>query len=262
MDYDAEFAAIREESNALAQDTRRLSWALSRTVSTTIDRTAKARMQELSDSNEAIRRLPHGERERIRHEIFDEENAARQRAASVARHRVEPRVAALDKRLQNYIKQRRADTELNFPKALYGFNGPAMVALAQYREMRRGTIERATPAELLQIAQSALRSENAVGLVDFGLVEARVSRGSLSKTEDDLPAVKELVQFIEAIVDLRVEPYTLLGVVRDNIDEARKVVGRADLAQVLPIDAEHNPKAKEAFERATAEFEAEAQAAQ
>lgn len=260
MDYVTEFAAIRDESNQLVQDTRRLSWALARTVSATIKRVVGARFESLTKENEALRRLPSSEQDRIQREMFGEESAARQLAASVARHHVEPRAAALGPRLQNYIKQRRADTELNFPRAFDGFDGPAMVALAQYRETRRAAVERATPAELLQIAQSALQSQNAVGFVDFQLIEQVVSRGGLSRTADDMPIVKQLVEFVEGVVDLRVEPLKMLDVVSQNIREAQKAVSRAEMVQVHPIDGQHDPTAKAAFAQAEAEFEAEAEA--
>jgi hypothetical protein len=261
MDYDNEFLEIRNDSNTLALDTRRFTWTLHRTAATTTKRVVGARFESLKTQNEAIRRLPRSEQDRIQRELLEEESAARQLAASVARHRVEPKVEALAKRLQTYIDTRRADTMLTFPEALVGFDGPAMVALAQYREMRRSTVEGLTAAELLRLAQSALASRDAVGYVDFQLIERRVARGGLSQTSDDVPIAKQLAEFVEGIVDLRVEPFKPLGVVRDNIREAQKVVSRADLVQVLPIDAEHHPTAKAAFEQAEEEFEAEAQAA-
>jgi hypothetical protein len=259
MDYDGEFAGIRDESNQLALDTRRLNWALQRTIATTIKRVVGARFESLKKENEAIRRLPRGEQDRIQREMFEEESAARQLDASVMRHRVEPRVEALERRHQSYVMRRRADTSLNFPKEAFNGFGPAdMVTLSLYRETRRAAVENAAPAELFKMAQSALQSQSAVGFVDFGLVEERVDRGGLSRTPDDVPIVKQLVEFVEAFRDLRVEPIGLLDVIANNVREAQKTVARAELAQVQPINAEHDPRAKDAFEMADAEWEAEA----
>lgn len=262
MDYATEFAAIRDESNHLAQDTRRLSWALARTVPASIERAIKARFDTLVQSDHLARHLPVSEQDRIQNEMFAEESAARQLAASVLRHRVEPRAEALENRRQNYIRQRRADTALSFPRALDGFRSVDMVALAMLREQRRGLVERAGPDELLQLAQAAFSTQDAVGFVDFGLVAERVSRGGLSRTEDDPPIVKELAQFVEGIIDLRVEPLGLLDVVGENVREAQKAIGRAELVRVLPINAEHDVRAQAAFERAAAEFDEETAAAQ
>jgi hypothetical protein len=258
MDYDKEFSGIRDASNQLALDTRRLNWALQRTVSTTIKCVVGARFESLKQENEAIRRLPRGEQDRIQREMFEEETAFWQLAASAARHQVEQQPDTLDRRLQNYIRTRRADTELNFPNAFDGFGPADMVTLALYRETRRASIENASPAELLRIAQSAMRSQNAVGCTDFALVEERVDRGGLSRTPDDVPIVKDLVQFIETFRDMRVEHQDLLDVVADNVREARKVIGRADLAHVQPINAEHHLDARRAYEAADAEWRAEA----
>ena len=258
MDYEREMKAICDVANTLALSIRRLAWSVARTVPAATLRTVETRIEQMKTESEPFRRLPRAEHERIARQIEAEERTARTLAAGVARTKVEPHIDPLDAKLRAYREHRKRDVSLSFPDALDRFGPGDMVMLELLRETIRPQIETASIDDLTERYDRAWNRRDARGRVEAELIEARMVCGRISTIETDIPAVKALAERIEMVQDLRVEPFSDLGKVEDVIAEARKAVSRADVAQVRPINPEHDPAAKQAHEAAEHEYRAEA----
>jgi hypothetical protein len=246
--------SMRDDAEVLALDTLRLAWATKRTIPDVVARTVSGRMDTLRKENEAVRRLPRAEQDRIFGDIEREERQARTLAAAVARYAVEPNIAALAERHRAYLSRRRRDVSVSFPSALDHFNPGDMIALELLRETLRPQIDSANIADLTQRYNRAYEHKDARGLIEAELIEARVERGGLAKSEEDRAAVKQLAESIEVMQDMRIVELEAIRNIEDAIEAAHKAVSRAEIAQVRAINPEHDLSAKSAHAAAEAEY--------
>ena len=235
---------------------RRLSWNVRRTTPDPIRKTAEARVAKMIAESEPFRRMPTKEHERVRQEIQKEEATQRRLTASVARHQLEPHVRVLDEEYRGFVARCRRDTAADFPHALDGLDPAGMLAYHLLMETVRPAIEQASAAHLLQRYQDALATpDSARSLIEATLIEARIERGGLAETAEQLPLVKRLREFYAGVQELRV-PVEQLGDVPDTIAFAYQQLRNADLVQVRAIDIDQpaNAPAKAAFESEAQEF--------
>lgn len=258
MNYAQVVTALRARESTITVDTRRLVWSVHRTISNTIHRTVDARLDKMKAESEPFRRLPRTEHERIAKQLIVEETQARALAAGVARRNVEPLIGPLATELRAYVETRRCDVYISFPNALDHFTPGDMVALELLRETLRTQIESASVDDLTARYHRAYERRDARGLVEAELIEQRVERGGLSRTPDDVAAVKALADTVEVAREMRINELETIRLVEDAIEAAQKAISRADVAQVLPINPDYEPAAKAAFVTAAQEFEAEA----
>lgn len=260
MRYDDLFKPIHTDSLTLRTDTHRLTWQTVRTIPNSIARAVTAKLDRMKAENEAVRRFPKSELDRIFREIEREETITRQLAAGAARYAVERVVDDLARRHAAYVARRRADVALSFPDAMNGISPDGMLTFHHLTETLRPTIAQAGAAELRRLYADAIETKDARGRIVATLVEERVDHGGIAETEDDLPIIRELSDQIEGIRDLRVEPHAELTTIGEIITEARKAIARAEIAHVYPANVAHDPKAKAAAERESEAYEAEAAA--
>ena len=240
MDYEAELKAIRAAAGALARSTDRLNHAIMRTIGSTISRATMAKINKMKAESEPFRRLPSAEHTRIWAEIEAEETRARQLNAGVSRAAVEPVVAPLRARLNAYVERRRRDVSLSFAAALDNVSADGMIMLGVLELTLAPIVDALPAADLLRRYSLALESKSAKGLIEARLIEQRVERGGLAKTETDVPIVKQLAELIADVQDLRCEPATELQQIAEVIADASKAISRADLAQVRAVNPEHD----------------------
>lgn len=255
MDYSQEIAAILAEARTLDADTRRLGWSLARTIPDAIRRTAESKVERMKAESEPFRRIGGTEHARVLKEIEREERTVRTLAAGVALQRVEPRAARLNAQLQRLMTAMRRDTALTFPDALDRVTPNGMIMFELLREQLRPIVDRADAADLLARYTRALNTRDARGRAEAGLIEERLERGGLARSEGDLPIVKELADLVATTCDLRI-PDVELGAAEEAVSEALRAASRAQVAQVLPVDPSHpaNVNAKQAFERDAADY--------
>lgn len=262
MDYAQEIAAILAEARTLAADTRRVSWSLARTVPDAIRRTAESKVERMKAESEPFRRMGRAEHSRVLKEIEHEERSARHLAGGVSLYRVEPRATRLNSRLQALMSAMRRDTSLSFPDALDHVDANGMLTFELLKETLRPSIAHADATELLSRYSRALDTRDARGQIEATLIEARIERGGLARTQDDLPIVKTLTDLVALTCDLRV-PDSTLQPAEQAVAESLRAVSRAQIAQILPVDPSHpaNLNAKLAFEGESPAYAAAAKAA-
>lgn len=260
MRYDDMFKPIHTDSLTLRTDTHRLTWQTVRTIPNSIARAVTAKLDRMKAENEAVRRFPQSELDRIFREIEREETVTRQLAAGAARYAVERVIDDLARRHADYIARRRADVSLSFPDALNNVDANGMLTFHLLTETLRPMVAQAGAAELRRLYADAIESKDARGRIIATLVEERVDHGGIAEMEDDLPIIRELSDQIEGVRDLRVEPHGELQTIAETITEARKAVSRAEIARVHPANVAHDPNAKAAAEREAEAYEAEAAA--
>lgn len=241
---------------------RRLSWNLARTNVHAIEKAADGRLAKLKAESEAFRRMPRTEHERVRTQILREETAARSATASAARWGLEPLARELADRYTEFVAQCRHDTAIDFPEALVGLDAAGMLTFALVVEALRPTIAHAGPDELLARHQAAMLTKDAASLAVATLIEQRVARGALATSEQQLPAVKALHDWIDGVQEMRV-PSEQLADVPDTLEFARKQLSLADLVYIkaVALDQSVNAATKAAFDAEADQYAEELAAA-
>jgi hypothetical protein len=258
MNYAKVVTELRTGVNAITLATRRLAWSVRRTIPDTIQRTVQTRIEKMKQESEPFRRLPRTEHGRIVQQLTTEETRDRALAAGVARRNVEPLVEPLAVTVRAYVETRRRDVGISFPSALDHFTPGDMIALELLRETLRPQIESASVDDLTARYHRAFERRDARGLIEAELIEQRIERGGVARTPDEVAVVKALADSVEAMREMRIDELETLRLAEDAIEEARKVISRADIAQVRAINPEFEPAAKAAHDAAAQEFEAEA----
>jgi hypothetical protein len=258
MNYASVVEGFKERAPALARLARTLLWLVKGTIPDAITRLANAKVEQLKAESEAFRRSLRTEQNRIGAQIEAEIRVDRTYAAGVARYNVEPLIAPLAAELRAYINARRRDVTIAFPNALDHFKPGDMVALELLRETLRPQIDSASIDDLTARYDRAFTRKDARGLIEAELIEARLDRGGVARTPDEVAAVKALADIVDGQREMRIgEPGTLRQV-EEAIDAAQKAVNLADVARVRPVNPDIEPTAKAAHAAAAQEFEAEA----
>lgn len=240
---------------AVASQARRLSWNLAQTNPDASRRTARARVEKMTAEHEPFRRMGRAEHERVEREIEKEEAARRRMTASAARWGLEPLARELEQLHREFVARCRRDTSIDFPQALDRMTPGDMLTFELLKETLRSGVEHASADELFRRYERVLQTKDARSLIEAELIERRVERGGLAETPEQLPAVKRLREFVEAVQEMRL-PTEQLADVPDTIEFARKQISLADLAYVKPLALDHpsNAAAKLAFEAEAADY--------
>lgn len=210
----------------------------------TLDWDAADRLAALKADNEAIRRLPTTEQQRIELDIRREHEAQRRGAASHARHQVRA-ARELVKEGEAFIARTRRDTALSFPDATEGLSADGLVNLALLRVHLAQHLRQASAAQLFATYQAAHQRRDARGLVEAELVEELVTSGQpLAAGEADLPILRELREYVDGIQELRV-PLDLPNFAA-LLDEADRLDARAEALQLHPTNEAEGRRAFEA----------------
>lgn len=219
--------------------------ALRRAQPNVIEHQANAHLSQLSKANEAIRRLPRTERDRITGELRTETRALRQAAARVARFHAHG-VLRFVNEARTFIEQTRRDTEQSFPEAYHGVSADGLATLGLLRVQLRTQVAQASVAELQAAYAAALARQDAAGLVEAQLIEARVlSNQPLTTNATELSAAKALREYVENVMELRV-PDDLPDL--DGLQhEADRQEAQADVLKVLPANPSRDEMAAAAF---------------
>lgn len=255
MDHADTLKKIGALTKAVATSARRLSWNVLRTPPDPIRRAAEARVDQMKVASEPFLRMPATEHDRVLRQIVAEESAARRQTAAVARFHLEPHVAELDRLYHEFVESCHRDTAADFPDALDRLDPAGMLMFELLKETLRPAFETASADDLLQRYEGALQTKTARGLIEAQLIEARVERGGLAKTEDQLPAAKRLRDFIDGVQELRV-PMEQISDVPDTVAFAQNQIRNADLVQIRPLNADQpaNAAIKAAFESEEPQF--------
>jgi hypothetical protein len=216
--------------------------ALRRLRPATLDRDADRRFDTLTAHSEALLRLP-TEHDRIRQEIRDEEEMGRRLAAAVARYEAYG-VRRFVNEAREAIERTRRHTALSFPDALDGVDANGMIMLAVLRAQLQPLMSSMDAATLLNVYQAALQRKDARGLAEAEIIESLARSGApLSKSDADLPIVRQLRQHVEDIADLRL-PLDLPDFEK-LLTDVDRLDSRADVISLLPLTSD---EAKTAYE--------------
>ncbi|HVH28566.1 MAG TPA: hypothetical protein VM818_17500 [Vicinamibacterales bacterium] len=255
MNYDEEIRGILADTRTLDIGTRRLHWALARTVPDAIARVAADKIIAMRKQNEAFDLAGSQQHETARSKIASQETRTRLLAASVQRFQVEPAAKSLRQRLQTVVSTMENDALLSAPGALDGLNAGGMVQLGILRELRQRRLERTDFDGLLPIYREALRRGDASALIDIEYVE-RVALSKTAATEDQIEHARALRELVEGTREMRVD--IKLDAVEHVIRAAETCVTRCDLVPAHPINPETDQTARAAHEAETAAFQREA----
>lgn len=218
-----------------------------------IDRHVKDRFEELSTTNEAIRRLPRSERDRIKADIKQETIELRRAAAQVARHHA-AEVRAFITEARHCIECARRNTEQSFPPDVYHHvTADGLITLGLLRVHLRSQLAQADATALHSAYGAALARKDAAGLVEAEIIEAIVmSNRKLATTKADIPAAKQLREYVEGMIELRTPPDL------PDLDtlqrEASRLSARADLLRIAPLNPHSAPLAASAFDQEQGEL--------
>jgi hypothetical protein len=218
----------------------------------TVNEDARAHVERLKSESESVLRLVRNrdEGQRMFEEIKPEKLAERTAAAAVARHHVRE-VRAVAAEARDAITQPRRNTLASFPAALDGFSADGMATAELLRLHVHDRLSRATAPQLLNTMREALQRGDLRGYFEAQAIEA-LADGAVASSENDLPALRTLRDFLEGLADLRV-PSNLPNF--DELDhEANKLDARAVLLGVTSSDPERDPHAAAAFEQQRAEL--------
>lgn len=213
-----------------------------------IENHVNAHLNKLSKANEAIRRLPQSERDRIKGDIRRETVEVRQLAARVARFRASVVRSFVDE-ARVYINQARRNTERSFPSDVFNHvTADGLIALALLRAHIRPQLATASVAVLRDSYESALARGDAAGLAEAEIIEAIVaSNRPLAADQTEMAAAKELREYVAAMMDQRV-PKDLPDL--DALQqEADQLHARADILKIAPLNPARDEKAASAFEQ-------------
>jgi len=247
----------RQRLSALTQQVataaRRLTYNTHATTPEVRRQSAHARVEAMKQQHEPTRRMPASYHEANERDIFGEEMALAKTTASVALYYAQPVLRELSEQYRAFTQRCRRDTSLSMPDAFDHVNANGMLTAALLTETLRPIIAAAGAADLLHRYTRAMETKDARGRIEAELIEQRIETGGLAARPEDLPVVKRLQEYADAVADLRV-PFSPdeQHEIEETIAFGRKAVGMADLAGVHPVAADHP-----AYATAKAAFEAE-----
>jgi hypothetical protein len=129
------------------------------------------------------------------------------------------------------------DAGLTFPQAFDRLSNGEMLNAGLYHLLAGPRIDAMSPAELRAMLEKALASPHlAVSRLDCELVERRVASGGLARDVGDVGTVRELADRVRELQAARVPPEFANW--RETCEAAFKVIGRAKLAGLVPVDLE------------------------
>ena len=215
----------------------------------TLDRNAASDAETLKRENEAIRRLPHAELNRIQLEIRAEHESIRRAAAGIARKDAE-QVRDIVAHARAAVAAARRNVLLSPSKAdAFNHFRPGDMLTAELLRLQLEKRYRAAGlGELLAVYAAALERDDAKAALDMELIEAMSARGELLAADDEgRKARRALALMIEEEQAMRV-PADLPDF--DALeDQLSKLDVRADAIQVLPLDPDRDLAAGAAYEQ-------------
>lgn len=236
---------LRDAFTSRTQNVRIGRGAFRRLRPYVIDADARAHVEGLKANNEAFRRLPKAEHDRIYEEVHREYTTTRRRAASVALHHVRAAEQHL-RDWERWVKSISRDVTRSFPEALRGVSPDGAIMLALLRDQRRAAITRMSAQQLQDTYDRAFATKDAAALVDLEILEDVVLSGTLAIDAADLPVVRQLREQIEGIQDLRVPMH--LPDITGLAAEISSLHQRSAAAQIEPIDPSYDPSALAAYQ--------------
>lgn len=227
--------------------------ALRRARPHVLDHDVQIHMDSLTNSdNEPVRRLlkNRSERAKMAADIRAETTRARQLAAGVALYPLraaEQHIAEC----RAWVQARRRDVSVAFPNALDHVDANGMLMFHMLKETVRPIIDHASPLTLLRTYQT-LKTDDARSRIDAELIEARIERGGLARTPEEIPIVKELTELVRELQDWRV-PLDLPDYEELAADISR-LRARATAAQIGVINPDQDSAAAAAYREQEAEL--------
>jgi hypothetical protein len=107
-------------------------------------------------------------------------------------------------------------------------------------------IEAASAAERFGTAQGAYQRKDARGFVEATIIERLIATGApLARDESELPIVRQLCEYVEAVQDLRI-PSDVPDFDAPE-QELSRLNARAEAIQLAALDPDTNPSAAQAY---------------